>query len=134
MTIEILHKWQRIMLFGLIITLPLTSIPKAFQIPGLGLSLSDYFFVVGLLLIIYEFVRYRFAIDKKIKYFFIIYILWQIICLIHGLYFYEFNDLLTLNQISKLEIVLDILFTEEEKEIYRRRYKENSNILKHYRI
>ena len=109
MTIEILHKWQRIMLFGLIITLPLTSIPKAFQIPGLGLSLSDYFFVVGLLLIIYEFVRYRFAIDKKIKYFFIIYILWQIICLIHGLYFYEFNDLLTLNQISKLEIVLDKL-------------------------
>ena len=35
---------------------------------------------------------------------------------------------------EKLEIVLDILFTEEEKEIYRRRYKENSNILKHYRI
>ena len=109
MTIETLHKWQRIMLFGLIITLPLTTIPKAFQIPGLGSSLSDYFFVVGLLLIVYEFIRYRFVIDKKIKYFFIIYISWQIICLIHGLYFYEFNDLLTLNQISKLEIVLNKL-------------------------
>ena len=58
MTIETLHKWQRIMLFGLIITLPLTTIPKAVQIPGLGSSLSDYFFVFGFLLIIYEFVKY----------------------------------------------------------------------------
>lgn len=35
---------------------------------------------------------------------------------------------------EKLEIVLDILFEEEEKEVYRERYKENSNILKRYRI
>lgn len=35
---------------------------------------------------------------------------------------------------EKLEILLDILFEEEEKEVYRERYKENSNILKRYRI
>lgn len=58
MTSETLHKWQRIMLFVLIITLPLTTIPKAVQIPGLGSSLSDYFFVAGLLLIVYEFIKY----------------------------------------------------------------------------
>lgn len=109
MTIEILHKWQRFMLFGLIITLPLTTIPKAFQIPGLGPSLSDYFFIIGFCLIIYEFIKHKFTIDKKIKNFFIIYVLWQIICLIHGLYTYQFNELLTLDQISKLEIILDKL-------------------------
>ena len=109
MTSETLHKWQRIMLFVLIITLPLTTIPKAVQIPGLGSSLSDYFFVVGFLLIMYEFVKYKFVIDKRIKYFFIIYVLWQIICLIHGLYIYQFNELLTLDQISKLEFILNKL-------------------------
>lgn len=109
MTIETLHKWQRIMLFGLIITLPLTTIPKAVQIPGMGASLSDYFFVAGLLLIVYEFIKYGFVIDKKIKYFFVIYVLWQIICLIHGLYIYQFNELLTLDQISKLEFILNKL-------------------------
>lgn len=109
MTIEILRKWQRIMLFGLIITLPLTTIPKAFQIPGLGPSLSDYFFILGLCLIIYEFIKCKFTIDKKIRNFFVIYVLWQIICLIHGLYTYQFNELLTLDQISKLEIILDKL-------------------------
>ena len=35
---------------------------------------------------------------------------------------------------EKLEILLDILFEEEEKEVYRERYKANSNILKRYRI
>ena len=67
MTIEILHKWQRFMLLGLIVTLPLTTIPKVFQIPGLGPSFSDYFFIIGFCLIIYEFVKYGFTIDKKIK-------------------------------------------------------------------
>lgn len=109
MTIETLYKWQRFMLFGLIITLPLTTIPKAFQIPGLGPSLSDYFFIIGFCLIIYEFIKHKFIIDKKIKNFFIIYVLWQIICLINGLYTYQFNELLTLDQISKLEIILDKL-------------------------
>ena len=109
MTIEILHKWQRFMLLGLIVTLPLTTIPKVFQIPGLGPSLSDYFFIIGFCLIIYEFIKYGFTIDKKIKKFFIIYFLWQIICLIHGLYTYQFNELLTLDQISKLEVILSKL-------------------------
>lgn len=109
MTIEILHKWQRFMLLGLIVTLPLTTIPKVFQIPGLGPSLSDYFFIIGSCLIIYEFIKYGFTIDKKIKKFFIIYFLWQIICLIHGLYTYQFNELLTLDQISKLEVILSKL-------------------------
>lgn len=109
MTIEILHKWQRFMLLGLIVTLPLTTIPKVFQIPGLGPSFSDYFFIIGFCLIIYEFVKYGFTIDKKIKKFFIIYFLWQIICLIHGLYTYQFNELLTLDQISKLEVILSKL-------------------------
>lgn len=109
MIIETLHKWQRFMLLGLIITLPLTTIPKAFQIPGLGSSLSDYFFIIGFCLIMYEFIKYKFIIDKKIKNFFIIYVLWQFICLIHGLYTYQFSELLTLDQISKLEIILDKL-------------------------
>ena len=109
MTIETLHKWQRIMLFGLIITLPLTTIPKVAQIPGLGSSLSDYFFVAGLVFIVYEFIKYKFVIDKKIKYFFVIYFLWQMICLIHGLYIYQFNELLTLNQIPTLKVILNKL-------------------------
>ena len=109
MTVETLHKWQRIMLMGLIITLPLTTIPQKIAIPGLGSSLSDYFFIFGLGLIIYEFIKYKFKIDKKIKCFFIIYILWQIICLLNGLYNYQYNELLTIEQIPKLEFILEKL-------------------------
>lgn len=106
MSVELLHKLQRYLLFALIVSLPLNSIPKRFSIPGLGSNLSEYFFILGLGLLIYEYFKYRFEIDRKAVVFIYLFIIWQIICLLHGLYFYEFNSMLTLDQIPKLQFVL----------------------------
>lgn len=109
MSLSSLHKWQRVMLFGLILALPLGTLPKAFSIPGLGQSLYNYFLTIGLMLVAYEYVKYGFTIEKKVKIFFTVYIIWQIVCLIHGLYIYQFNELLTIDQIPKLEMILNKL-------------------------
>lgn len=109
MNIERLHCFQRLALFFLILFLPLNSIPKRFAIPGIGGDLSNYFFILGMGLLIYEYFKFGFTINRKVKFFFCTYIIWQLLCLIHGLYFYEYNELLTLNQIPRLEVILNKL-------------------------
>ncbi len=107
MSLELLRKLQKLALFFLILFLPLNSIPKRFAIPGIGGDLSNYFFILGMVLLAYEYFRFGFSINKKVRYFFCTYIVWQLICLAHGLYFYEYNELLTLNQIPRLEAILN---------------------------
>ena len=109
MNIERLHCFQRLALFFLILFLPLNSIPKRFAIPGIGGDLSNYFFILGMGLLIYEYFKFGFTINRKVKFLFCTYIIWQLLCLIHGLYFYEYNELLTLNQIPRLEVILNKL-------------------------
>ena len=109
MSIETLRRLQKISLFCLILFLPLNSIPKRFAIPGIGGDLSNYFFILGIVLLVYEYFRFGFSINKKVRYFFCTYIVWQIISLAHGLYFYEYNELLSLNQIPRLELILNKL-------------------------
>lgn len=109
MSFEVLQKLQKLALFCLILFLPLNSIPKRFAIPGIGGDLSNYFFILGMVLLVYEYFKFGFSVNKKVKYFFCTYIVWQLICLAHGLYFYEYNELLMLNQIPRLEVILNKL-------------------------
>ena len=109
MSFETLQKLQKLALFCLILFLPLNSIPKRFAIPGIGGDLSNYFFILGMVLLVYEYFKFGFSVNKKVKYFFCTYIVWQLICLAHGLWFYEYNELLTLNQIPRLEAILNKL-------------------------
>ena len=109
MSIELIRKLQKLTLTFLIISLPLNSITKRFAIPGIGGDLSNYFFIIGMLWLIYEYFKFGFEINKKVRLFFCGYIVWQIICLVHGLAVYEFNELLTINQIPRLELILNKL-------------------------
>lgn len=109
MSLELLRKLQKLALFFLILFLPLNSIPKRFAIPGIAGDLSNYFFILGMILLAFEYWKFEFEIDRKAKIFFVTYIVWQLICLAHGLLIYEYNELLTLEQIPKLEFILSKL-------------------------
>ena len=106
MSLDLLRKLQKLALFLLIVFLPLSSIPKKFALPGFGGNLSNYFLFIGVLLVLYEWFKYGLEVEYKAKLFFVLYIIWQFICLIHGLYYFEFNEMLTLNQIPNLNVVL----------------------------
>lgn len=109
MSFELLKKLQKIMLFMTIICLPLNSLPKAFTLPGVGSILSNYFLFAAILLLVYEYFKFRFEINKKVIKFFAVFVIWQVVCLINGLVTYEYNELLTLEQISKLKAILYFL-------------------------
>jgi len=109
MSLELLRKLQKLSLFFLILFLPLNSIPKRFALPGIGGDLSNYFFILGMMLLAYEYWKFGFNIERNAKIFFVMYIGWQVICLAHGILSYEYNELLTLEQIPKLEFILSKL-------------------------
>ena len=71
MSIEALHKLQKNILLFIIIFLPFSSIPERFSIPGLGSNLSIYWLLVGIALLLYEYIKYNFAIEKYWKVFFV---------------------------------------------------------------
>lgn len=107
MRLEALHNLERRLLQLMIIVLPLNAIPQRFSLPGLGGDLVNYVCLLMIIALGYEYVKYRFSISKKAITFFAVFIAWQIICLAVGLITYEYNDLLTLDQISKLEVILN---------------------------
>lgn len=106
MRLEALHNLEKRLLQLLIIVLPLNGIPQRFSLPGLGEDLVNYVCLLMIIALGYEYVKYRFTISKKAITFFAVFIAWQIICLVVGLITYEYNELLTLDQISKLEVIL----------------------------
>lgn len=57
----------------------------------------------------YEYFKFRFEINKKVIKFFAVFVIWQVVCLINGLVTYEYNELLTLEQIPKLKAILYFL-------------------------
>ena len=103
MKLESLHNLEKRLLQLLIIALPLNAISQRFSIPGLGVDLVNYVCLLMIITLCYEYVKYRFSISKKAITFFAVFIVWQIICLAVGLITYEYNELLTLDQISKLD-------------------------------
>ncbi len=106
MKLEALHNLEIRLLQLLIIVLPLNGIPQRFSLPGLGGDLGNYVCLLMIIVLCYKYAKYRFTISKKAITFFAVFIVWQIICLALGLITYEYNELLTLEQISKLEVIL----------------------------
>jgi hypothetical protein len=109
---EILQ-FQKMMLFLIIIFLPLNHFPKAFTISALGNNLAYYPLILGLFAWAYESYGLK-QVDIKLKYrkFFIIYLSWQVICTIIGLYNFAYYNLITLEQIDKLNKI--ILFVQSK--------------------
>lgn len=109
MSFELLKKLQKIMLFMIIICLPLNNLPKAFTLPGLGGTLSNYFVLAAILLLLYEYFKFKFDVNKKVIKFFAMFVIWQLLCLVIGLVTYDYNELLTLEQIPKLKTIVCFL-------------------------
>ena len=109
MSFELLKKLQKIMLFMIIICLPLNNLPEDFSLPSLGNTLSNYFVFISIFLLIYEYFKFKFEVNRKVIMFFVVFVIWQIVCLIIGLVTYEYNELLTLEQIPKLKAILYFL-------------------------
>ena len=82
---------------------------KRFSIPFLGSNLSMYFLFIGMLLVVYEYTKQRTIVRKSFVKYFCIYALWQLLCLVIGLYFYEYNEYLTIEQIPKLLVIVNVL-------------------------
>jgi hypothetical protein len=93
--------------------LPLDHFPKAFTISAIGNDLAYYPLIIGLLAWAYESYALK-QVDIKLTYrkFFIIYLSWQVICTIIGLYNFPYYNLITLDQMDKLNKI--ILFVQSK--------------------
>lgn len=100
---------EKVILYLTVLALPFTFLPKSMQIIGLGQELAKWFILVGMAVLAIEFAVFRFRIDRRFLYFAAVYILWQLISLAVGLATYDYNELLTLNQMDKLPKLLDFL-------------------------
>ena len=85
-----LVKFQYTMLFLTIITLPIFALSKKFQIPYLGDRLYYYFALLGFIALGIEWAFFRFKIDKITKIFFVVFLGWQMLSLLFGLYQYPY--------------------------------------------
>ena len=109
MSKETLIKLEKLVIFFIILFLPITSLPQRFAIPAMGTTLSSYFLVLGLFLLLYEHIKFRINLNKNFLVYFLVFVGWQILCLALGLYFYEYNEYLTLDQSPKLAMILSKL-------------------------
>lgn len=101
-----LHKVEKMMLFLTILFLPLNGLPKAISLPIIGGNASHWFFLLGLLVLIFEFIKYGFEIPILFRRFLLIFTFWQITCLAIGIIFYPYNSYLTIDQSPHLQALL----------------------------
>lgn len=109
MSIGLLHRLEKFALFFVILFLPITGLPKRFTLPFLGNTLSMYFLFAGILLVAYEYIKHGTLIRKTFVRYFVIYVLWQLLCVVIGLCSYEYNEYLTIEQSQKLLSVVNYL-------------------------
>lgn len=109
MNLSTIRKFETVILYLMIISLPINCLPKEVSIPFLGQNLAHYVFILAVLLLVYEYISFPFKISKSIIIFFSIYTMWQILCNILGLINYPYNYLLTIEQIPKLELILKLI-------------------------
>ena len=102
-----LYKLQKIFLFLIVISLPFVKLPKGVTFSFIGTNLVFYILLISLIFFIYEYYKYGFKINKIIFYFFIIYVVSQIISLLQGLIIYPYYNLVKTEQLTKLQYLSD---------------------------
>ena len=102
-------KLEKIIMYMVIMAMPFTCLPKGVQVIAMGSVLSNLLIGIGLLVMMVEYYYYRFVVDRRFKYFIILFLGWQIISLAVGIIGYEYNECLTLNQFDKLQKILAFL-------------------------
>ena len=102
---ETLHQLERYCLLIGLFFIPITN----------GLSSKVYFLddpfhfflYLGFYIIIFEIIKYRVSIPRKAVIFIVIFTIWQILCLILGLYAFPYFDEMNPNQFSNLQSTIN---------------------------
>lgn len=102
---ETLHKLEMYCLLIGLFFIPLTN--------GLSSKVhflddpSHFFIYLGIYLIIFEAIKYRFSISRKAVIFIAAFTVWQIVCLILGLYAFPYFDEMNPSQFSNLQSTIN---------------------------
>lgn len=113
----LLQKIQKLFVFFIIIFLPFTNFPKKFSLSFIENNASYYIMLILIALFLFEYFKYKFKINKIIFTFFIIYVLSQIISLVHGLIIYPYYNIIDLSQLPKLQYICDRFDISVDKNI-----------------
>lgn len=89
MNIEIVHRIERILFILIIVSLPFTGIPKNISLFLSG-KLSTNVILLLLLVILFEIIKFKAEINKKLLFFGGIYLFWLIISFSHGISTFEY--------------------------------------------
>ena len=100
---------QKLCLAMAILTLPFDSIPREYTISLIGGRLSVYFIIVGILSCIFEYFKFKFDFCnyKKFTLYIIVFMLWQSVSLVYGIFNYPFEDFLQNFDAGKFNVLLD---------------------------
>lgn len=109
MTISILHRLERIVLMFSIFFLPILGLPKRISFVFLSCPPSEFFILLGMGLLIVEWIRFGLDIPKKVNYFIIIFTLWQLLCAAIGTICYQYQNLIIFTEPSRSMMLLSKL-------------------------
>lgn len=117
-TEEKLISFEKKLLLLTILFLPLFRIPQKYSLPLLGGNVSKWFYYLSIIVLIYEFIRYRFRIPKKFIIYVSILLGWQILCSLIGIISYPFTEYFTIGQFSSFQKLNSMNFIPENLFIF----------------
>lgn len=106
MTQEKLQHIEKILLFLTIILLPFVTLPKRMMINTIGSEATNYTVLALFIVFAIEAFKYRPTIKSIFVKFFVVFTFVRIITLVIGLINYPYYDLITLEQIDKLQVIV----------------------------
>lgn len=107
MTQEKLQCIEKLMLALTIILMPFVALPKRLMIDTIGTEATNYTMLILFAMFLYEYMKYKPKIKEKFIAFLAIFTLIRIISLVIGLVSFPYYDLITMDQISKLQVIVD---------------------------
>lgn len=127
-TEEKLISFEKKLLLLTILFLPLFRIPQKYSLPLLGGNVSKWFYYLSIIVLIYEFIRYRFRIPKKFIIYVSILLGWQILCSLIGIISYPFTEYFTIGQFSSFQKLNSMNFIPENLFIFFCLYASSNKI------
>lgn len=131
-TQEKLQCIEKLLLALTIILIPFVALPKWVMINAIGTEATNYILLILFTVFICECIKYKIKIKKKFLAFVIAFTLIRIVSLIIGLAIFPYYDLITIEQISKLQTIVGkfpILGSGKQLLPYWLFLKESKNII-----
>lgn len=104
---EKLQYIEKLLLALMIILIPFVALPQRMIINTIGGEATNYTVLMLFVVFAYEYIKYKPRIKRCFTVFLVAFILIRIISLIIGLMIFPYYDLITLEQISKLQLIVN---------------------------